>query len=89
MVPHLYSVLDQALTDIEVPHFPLDEAFAGIPRNQLHFRHDPHWNVAGHHVAANAIEAFLLAHGIFDAIDPVSQATGGEAEAKGRPPIPD
>ncbi|MCE9613098.1 MAG: SGNH/GDSL hydrolase family protein [Lentisphaerae bacterium] len=46
--------------DFNVPCVPLSQAFARTA-GPLEFAHDPHWNPAGHQVAADAIDATLAA----------------------------
>lgn len=50
-----------------VRHLALDAAFAG--RRDVRFPHDPHWTQAGHALAADAIEAFLVSEGVLGATD--------------------
>lgn len=57
----------QYLTDVlstaGIPYLSLDQAFEGKGK-ATRFEHDRHWNVAGHRLAAEAIDSFLTEAGI-------------------------
>jgi hypothetical protein len=53
-----------ALQGLSVPYRPLDAAFRGRSREEWKFAHDPHWNAAGHVIAAGAVDDFLVELGI-------------------------
>ncbi len=73
MVPHLRRFLAETLEELDVPHQPLGDTFRGFPREQHHFQSDPHWNAAGHRLAADTFEAFLCEVGVFGA-PPVAES---------------
>jgi lysophospholipase L1-like esterase len=54
-----------ALRERSVASLALDPAFDG--RSDIRFPHDPHWTPSGHVIAADAVERFLVAEGVFDA----------------------
>ena len=62
--------LNSFLAAHEIPHLDLLPVFgdaaaeSGAPR--LHFRHDQHWTEAGHRLAAEAIQEFLLTEFVED-----------------------
>jgi len=70
--PWLQRAMADTLAPLGVPYLSLDDAFRGQPRDEVKFAHDPHWNAAGHALAADAVEAFLQTQGILAATAPAS-----------------
>lgn len=56
----LTDALARMLAGLGVPYRSLDGALRRRPREEVKFPHDPHWNARGHHIAADAVEEFLV-----------------------------
>jgi hypothetical protein len=57
------AFLSDFLDQEQILHIPLDEVFAHVD-TPVTFEHDPHWNSAGHRIAAEAIAEGLKSFGI-------------------------
>lgn len=56
---------------------------------RYHYRHDKHWNAAGHRLAAELLAGLLADRGLLPARDQAPRPrSGGEATATGRTPAP-
>ncbi|MBW2240720.1 MAG: hypothetical protein JRH01_01940 [Deltaproteobacteria bacterium] len=62
--PDPRELLTATLRRIGVPYLPLDAAFAKNKGHRLKFQHDPHWNPAGHVLAADTVERWLRDEGL-------------------------
>ena len=55
----------ESVRRLGLPHLDLEDAFRG--QTDYHFEHDLHWTPKGNGIAAEAVEAFLEAQGVFEA----------------------
>lgn len=60
------TFLQKFAKEEKIAYLPLDTQFESTVTSTT-FPHDSHWNAKGHEIAANAIDAFLLKSGVFDA----------------------
>lgn len=62
--PDPRELLTATLLRIGVPYLALDDTFANNKAVVYKFQHDPHWNPAGHALAADAVEQWLRDEGL-------------------------
>lgn len=62
--PDPRELLTATLRRIGVPYLPLDHAFTKSKGPKFKFQHDPHWNPAGHALAADAVGRWLRDEGL-------------------------
>jgi hypothetical protein len=81
----------ERLRRLGIVHLDLEDAFRG--QTDYRFRHDAHWTPKGNAIAADAVEAFLKAQGVFargasaaqsGPSDPSTRGAGGEVACSDR-----